>query len=46
MTSMEIMFVLDENLTYMPEGVTQTPEGENYRKFYFIYYKPENQGKP
>lgn len=41
----DYVLVLDENLTYMPEGVTQTPEGENYRKFYFLYYKPENQGK-
>jgi hypothetical protein len=40
----DYILTLDENLTYMPEGVTQTPEGENYRKFYFIYYKPENQG--
>jgi hypothetical protein len=26
----------------MPDGITQTPEGENYRKFYFLYYTPEN----
>lgn len=41
----DYVLVLDEGLTYMPEGLTQTPEGENYRKFYFLYYKPENQGK-
>ena len=33
---------LDENLTYMPEGFTQTPEGQNYRKFYYLYTTPEN----
>ncbi len=41
----DYVLVLDEGLTYMPEGITQTPEDENYRKFYFLYYKPENQGK-
>lgn len=41
----DYVLVLDENLTYMPDGVTQTTEGENYRKFYFLYYKPENQDK-
>jgi len=40
----DYILTLDEGLTYMPEGITQTPEGENYRKFYFIYYTPENQG--
>ena len=40
----DYVLVLDEGLTYMPEGVTQTQEGEDYRKFYFLYYKPENQG--
>lgn len=37
--------VLDEELTYMPEGISQTQEGENYRDYYFIYYKPENSKK-
>ncbi len=41
----DYVLILDEGLSYMPEGITQTPEGENYRKFYFLYYKPENQGK-
>lgn len=33
---------MDKDLTYMPDGITQTPEGENYRKFYYIHYAPEN----
>jgi len=41
----DYVLTLDEGLTYMPEGITQTPEGENYREFYFLYYTPENQGK-
>ena len=36
------VIVMDKELTYMPEGITQTPEGENYRKFYYVYYKPEH----
>ncbi|MBT8325469.1 MAG: hypothetical protein HKP45_03975 [Winogradskyella sp.] len=36
------VIVMDKELTYMPEGITTTPEGENYRKFYFIYYSPQN----
>ncbi len=39
-----VMF-LDEELTYMPDGISQTEEGENYRDYYFIYYKPENSKK-
>ncbi|MBT8266469.1 MAG: hypothetical protein KJO41_06955 [Bacteroidia bacterium] len=39
------MIWLDKECTYMPEGITQTPEGQNYRKFYYIYFSPQNQGK-
>ena len=28
----------------MPDGISQTVEGENYRKFYYIYVEPENNG--
>lgn len=38
------VIVLDKELTYMPEGITQTPEGENYRKFYYVYYSPKDGG--
>ncbi len=39
------VLVLDEALTYMPEGISQTQEGENYRDYFFIYYTPENSKK-
>ncbi len=39
------VMVLDEELTYMPEGIAQTQEGENHRDYFFIYYKPENSKK-
>ena len=35
---------LNEELTYMPDGFTQTPEGENYRRFYYIKTTPEHNG--
>lgn len=41
----DYVLILDEALSYMPSGITQTPEGENYRQFIFLYYTPENQGK-
>jgi hypothetical protein len=36
---------LDKNLTYMPEGITLTPEGENYRRFFYLHVKPKNYSK-
>ena len=39
------VIVMDEELTYMPNGIAQTQEGENYRDYYFIYYKPEDSKK-
>jgi hypothetical protein len=36
------VILLDKKLSYMPGGITQTPEGENYRKFFYIYYSPQN----
>ncbi|WP_411768719.1 hypothetical protein [Winogradskyella sp. A3E31] len=36
---------MDKELTYMPEGISQTPDGKNYRKFYYIYYSPQNGSK-
>ncbi|MDG1729557.1 MAG: hypothetical protein P8K68_02805 [Algibacter sp.] len=32
----------DSKLSYMPEGVAEAPEGENYRKWFYMYYTPEN----
>lgn len=34
---------LDPDLSYMPSGMTQTPEGKNYRKFHYLYITPENR---
>ncbi|UJH67767.1 hypothetical protein [Allomuricauda sp. SCSIO 65647] len=31
---------LDEELSYMPDGLTLTPEGEPYRKFHYFHYTP------
>ncbi|WP_242205825.1 hypothetical protein [Aestuariivivens insulae] len=36
------VIVLDEELTYMPDGFSQTQEGQDYRNYYFIHYTPEN----
>lgn len=36
---------LDKELTYMPGGITQTPEGKNYRRFFYIYYTPKEENK-
>lgn len=33
---------LNNSLSYMPEGMTQTPEGQNYRTMYYNYVTPEN----
>lgn len=34
---------LDEELSYMPGGITQTPEGQDYRKFHYFHYTPSNE---
>lgn len=34
---------LDKSLSYMPEGITQTPEGEDYRKFFYFHITPSNR---
>ena len=31
---------MDKELSYMPNGITQTPEGQNYRKFLYLYFNP------
>lgn len=33
---------MDKELSYMPEGITQTPEGQDYRKFHYFHYTPAN----
>ncbi|GAA3655484.1 hypothetical protein GCM10022397_44750 [Flavivirga jejuensis] len=37
--------VLDEALSYMPEGSREAQEGQNYRKWIYMYYTPENGDK-
>lgn len=34
---------LDKDLTYMPNGFTQTPAGENYRNNHMFHIAPENR---
>ena len=36
----DYVLTMDKELTYMPEGITQTPEGENYRKFWYLHTTP------
>lgn len=33
---------LNEELTYMPEGISLTQEGQNFRKWHRLYVTPEN----
>lgn len=35
---------LDKELSYMPDGITQTPEGQDYRRFYYMHTSPEHLG--
>ena len=28
----------------MPGGITQTPPGQDYRRFYYFYFDPQNAG--
>lgn len=34
---------LDKDLSYMPAGITQTPEGRDYRKFHYLHITPANR---
>ncbi len=34
---------LDKELSYMPDGITQTPDGQDYRKFHYFHYTPANE---
>ncbi|TMU56987.1 hypothetical protein [Flagellimonas algicola] len=36
----DYVIVLDKSLSYMPEGITQTPEGQDYRRFYYLHTTP------
>lgn len=42
-TEHDYVIQLDEELSYMPTGITQTPEGQEYRKFHYFHYTPANE---
>ncbi|NNF02743.1 MAG: hypothetical protein HKN22_08660 [Bacteroidia bacterium] len=37
------MITMDTELTYMPSGIDQNPEGETWREFHFWHFTPENE---
>lgn len=39
----DYVITLSEELSYMPNGMTLTPEGQNYREQYRIYFTPGNR---
>jgi len=41
----DYVVILDEELTYMPNGIKQVQEGMDYRNYIYIYYTPENRKK-
>ncbi|WP_420602207.1 hypothetical protein [Flagellimonas sp.] len=36
----DYVLILDHDLSYMPDGMTQTPEGQDYRRFFFLHTTP------
>lgn len=36
----DYVLVLDKSLSYMPDGITQTPEGQDYRRFIYLHTTP------
>ena len=38
----DYILILDEKLSYQPDGLNMEPEGQNYRKWFYMYYTPEN----
>lgn len=41
-TELDYIVILNRGLSYMPEGITQTPEGQNYRENHILYVTPGN----
>jgi Fe-S cluster assembly scaffold protein SufB len=39
----DYIITLDKELSYQPSGINQTPEGENFRKFHYLYVTPTNR---
>ncbi len=44
-TEQDYVIYLDKDLSYQPGGITQTPEGMNYRKFHYLYFTPAQRGE-
>tara|TARA_R110000868_G_scaffold1389_9_gene10729 strand:+ start:2507 stop:3268 length:762 start_codon:yes stop_codon:yes gene_type:complete len=42
-TELNYTLTLDKELTYMPNGITQTPVGENYRNNHIFHIAPSNR---
>ncbi|NKI27189.1 hypothetical protein HCG49_11505 [Arenibacter sp. 6A1] len=42
-TELDYIIHLDKELTYMPYGITQTPEGQNFRTMHWLYVSPGNR---
>ena len=42
-TELDYIISLNKDLTYMPEGISQTQEGQNYRNYHILYVSPENR---
>ncbi|WP_420400144.1 hypothetical protein [Flagellimonas sp.] len=41
----DYVLVLDHSLSYMPDGMTQTPEGQDYRRFFYLHTTPSGMSK-
>lgn len=41
----DYVIYMDKELTYMPNGITQTSEGEYFRKFIYIHMSPKNSSE-
>jgi hypothetical protein len=41
----DYILILSGNLSYMPDGMTTTPEGQNYRKNLVMYHKARDRQK-
>ncbi len=39
----DYIITLDNELSYQPGGIDQTPEGQNFRKFHYLYMTPGNR---
>lgn len=42
-TEQDYIVRLNADLSYMPDGLSQTVDGEDYRKWHYLYVSPENR---